>query len=86
VSEEIRPIIMDRDEGLSHPRRLMSSSAISYVGYDEPSQTLYVTFLESGVTYLYGGVPMDVYEGLMSAESHGRFFNLSVKPYYPQLV
>lgn len=57
----------------------VSSSNISSIGYE--GDTLYVTF-HSGATYAYFHVPAHVYEGLMSASSHGKYLNAYVKGTY----
>lgn len=54
------------------------SSDIRSVGYDKNSQVLEVEF-HSGGTYQYYSVPQSVYEGLMSAPSHGKYFHRHVK-------
>ena len=56
----------------------VSSSDIASVGYDYDSATLRVTFLKSG-TYDYYSVPSEIYDGLMSASSKGKYLNLYVK-------
>jgi hypothetical protein len=50
------------------------------VGYDEPSQELWVRFT-SGL-YYYEGVPKAIYDGLLSASSFGAFLNQTVKGVY----
>lgn len=49
----------------------VSSDAISAVGYS--NGTLYLTYVSSGKTYSYAGVPQATYEGLMAAESKGKY-------------
>ncbi|MFM1683382.1 KTSC domain-containing protein [Aeromonas salmonicida] len=56
----------------------VSSSNLRAVGYDSTSQTLHVAFHSSGV-YEYSGVPALVHAGLMSAESHGSYFDAHIK-------
>jgi KTSC domain-containing protein len=51
----------------------VSSETIASVGYDSDSSTLEIEFV-SGAIYQYYGVPHTVYEELMGAESHGRYF------------
>lgn len=57
------------------------SSNLSSVGYEAETQTLYVTFT-NGSTYTYEAVPEDVYQGLLSAESVGKYLNQNVKGHY----
>lgn len=54
------------------------STAISAYGYDDSEHTLYLTF-KSGNTYAYAGVPPDVFSGLASAESIGRYYAANIK-------
>jgi len=55
------------------------SSDIASVGYEAGS--LCIQF-RSGGKYMYYGVPASVYQGLMSADSHGKYFHAHVKPFY----
>lgn len=56
----------------------VTSSQIKAVGYDGGAQQLAVEFHRSGV-YTYNNVPRYVYEGLLAAESVGKFFGAHVK-------
>lgn len=58
----------------------VSSSNLSSVGYE--NGTLYIAFNSGGV-YSYSNVPVSVYEGLMSASSHGKYFHAHIKNNYP---
>jgi len=52
----------------------VESSMIYAVGYDEPTQTMAVAVaFDSGRIYHYLGVPREAYEGLLAAESKGRY-------------
>ncbi len=62
-------------------RRPVSSTTIAAVGYDERRKILEIEFT-SGAVYRYSDVSRAVYAGLMSADSHGLFFNLHVKGNY----
>lgn len=57
------------------------SSNIDAIAYDASSSILYVRF-NSGDTYSYSGVPESVYNGLMSAPSHGSYLAAHVKGRY----
>lgn len=57
------------------------SSNIDSIGYDAPSQTLEVCF-KNGSIYQYFDVPEQVYRGLMSADSPGRYLNQNIKGLY----
>lgn len=59
----------------------MRSSAITRVEYDTDSQELLVTFPD-GRTYSHVGVPQDVYDGLVSASSAGRYYHAVIKGIY----
>lgn len=59
-------------------RQYVSSSNIASIGYDSTNQILEVEFL-NGSIYQYYDVPESLYDGLMSADSHGRFFDRNIK-------
>lgn len=59
-------------------REPVNSSNLASVGYDSEDNILEVEFHHGGV-YQYSNVPSEVYEGLMSAESHGKYFDVKVK-------
>ncbi len=63
-------------------RTSVSSSDLVSVGYDNESSTLEVEF-KKGSVYQYSGVPQEDYLNLMSAPSHGRYFNANIKNRYP---
>lgn len=56
----------------------VSSTSLSAIGYDNDTATLYVQFL-NGTNFCYQGVPLDVYEGFLSAGSVGQYFNQTIK-------
>ena len=60
----------------------VNSSNVSSVGYDADSQTLEIEFNSGGV-YQYSGVPESVYEGMMGADSKGKYFHANIKNTYP---
>lgn len=55
----------------------VSSSNLVSVGYDESSMILRVQF-NSGV-YDYFGVPKNIFEGLLSASSKGKYHHAYIK-------
>ena len=57
----------------------VQSSALEQVIYDPAAHTLRATFRDSGRTYIYRGVPQDVYDGLIFADSIGTFFNAHIR-------
>lgn len=62
-------------------RSLVSSSAISSVGYDPKAKTLELEFSSGGV-YDYYEVPPEVYAELMAAESKGQFISERIRGQY----
>lgn len=59
-------------------RTSVDSSNLRSVGYDAATSTLEVEFHSGGI-YQYYSVPASVYNGLMSASSHGTYFDQHVK-------
>jgi len=62
-----------------HP---VTSSNLVAVGYDKEGQLLHVEF-KNGLTYAYQGVPDQLYQDLLSAESLGSFFHKNIRTDYP---
>ncbi len=62
-------------------RTPVTSADLCSVGYDEESMTLEIEF-KKGAVYQYNGVPREEYQNLMSAPSHGRYFNANIKNRY----
>jgi KTSC domain len=56
----------------------VSSSNIASAGYDPITRSLEIEFLHGG-TYQYSDVPTSVYDSLMTAESHGSYFDRHIK-------
>ncbi len=63
-------------------RKRIASSNILSIGYDPTSSTLEIEF-HSGAIYQYVNVPESIYTALMSAPSHGSYFNRHIKDKYP---
>jgi hypothetical protein len=59
-------------------REPVQSSNLLAVGYDPATSTLEIDFRSGGV-YQYYGVPGQVYECLMKAESKGSYFHHYIK-------
>lgn len=59
-------------------RTPVASSSIASVGYDDAEGFLELAF-QSGGVYRYSDVPRDVYEGMLGADSHGRYFHEHVR-------
>jgi hypothetical protein len=57
----------------------VESMAFSEIGYDADAMELTVVFKENGLTYVYQGVPADVYEGLQAAESKGAYYHENIR-------
>lgn len=62
-------------------RQTVESSNLRSVGYDEKTHTLEIEFQTGGI-YHYYDVPSDVYQELMDAPSHGRYFLAEIKNVY----
>ena len=62
----------------------VNSSNIKSIGYDKTSQKL-VIFFHSGGRYRYSNIPESMYNELMNAPSHGKYFhkNIQYKTQYP---
>ena len=58
----------------------VSSSNLESVGYE--NGILCIAF-HGGRIYEYTGVPESVYQGLMAASSHGKYFHAYIRNLYP---
>jgi hypothetical protein len=63
-------------------RQLVGSTNIASIGYDEPSETLEIEFI-NGTVYQYYNVGAALFEQLMQAPSKGQFLNTYIKNAYP---
>lgn len=59
----------------------VTSSSLINVRYDETSQTLEIEF-KGGRIYQYFDVPIQIFEGLIHADSKGTFFHSNIKGHY----
>jgi len=59
----------------------VSSSNIRSIGYESESKILEIEF-NSGSIYQYYKVPEEIYQNLMNAGSHGRYFRQNIKNTY----
>ena len=59
----------------------VTSSNIDAARYDPESKTLTIRF-QNGREYGYSGVPVEVAQALIHADSPGRFFNREIKGNY----
>lgn len=60
----------------------VSSSNVASIGYDDACQILYVRFL-NGSLYIYKGVPIMEFQGLLNATSVGGYLHSNIKFQYP---
>ncbi len=58
------------------------SSNLSAIGYDSVTKTLRIKFHKNGI-YDFYNVPLQIYEGLMNANSKGKYFHKFIKDKYP---
>jgi hypothetical protein len=63
-------------------RITVESRTVAAAGYDDPSSTMELEFVEGGV-YRYFVVPRSVFDALLTADSIGRFFHEHVHGVYP---
>jgi hypothetical protein len=61
---------------------MVTSTNIRSIGYDPARKTLEVEF-HTGAVHEYDGVPADLADSLVRADSVGRFFNQNVKDAFP---
>jgi len=59
-------------------RTPVSSSNLASVGYDPENMILEIAF-HGGSIYQYFNVPESKHEGLMKADSHGKYFDAHIK-------
>lgn len=62
--------------------QVVDSSMVHAVGYDPEERVLEVVFT-SGKVYIYEGVPLDIYKGLMAAQSKGSYMQSMIIDVYP---
>lgn len=62
-------------------RKSVESSNLASIGYDVAKQILEIEFNHGGV-YQYFNVPQEVYDELMDADSHGKYFVANIKSHY----
>ena len=62
-------------------RTPVSSSNIASVGYDEDNQILEIEF-NDGSIYQYSGVPSSEHDGIMNADSKGKYLHANIKKRY----
>jgi hypothetical protein len=63
-------------------RELVTSSVLRSIGYSTANHILEVEFVEQKEIYQYHNVPDFIYHSLMTASSHGEYFNKHIKNQY----
>lgn len=63
-------------------RTPVSSSNVCSIGYDADNLILEVEF-NNGSVYQYSGVPEYEHDGIMGADSKGKYLNSNIKNRYP---
>jgi hypothetical protein len=63
-------------------RQTVTSSNVVSIGYDPSTEVLEIEFRTSGV-YRYSTVPEQVFDGLLNAPSHGKYFWANIRDRYP---
>lgn len=61
----------------------LESAALDAAGFDTTHNVLFVTFRDSGDTYLYYQVPRELFTRLLSSPSKGDFFLKYVRGHFP---
>ena len=59
-------------------RQNVESSNLASIGYDAKNEILEIEFNHGGI-YQYFDVPVNVYDELMNASSHGQYFDRNIK-------
>lgn len=61
----------------------LESTNLDWTAYDKDNKILYIGFLpkgnNSGTVYAYDDVPEDIFDGLVNAGSHGRYFWVKIR-------
>ncbi|MBC7927917.1 MAG: KTSC domain-containing protein [Bryobacteraceae bacterium] len=65
-------------------RQAVESTTMRSVGYQAKGGILEIEF-DSGAVYQYLGVPARVHQGLLRAESKGRYLNNEIRDVYPYM-
>lgn len=63
----------------------LNSSNLDVATYYAGDHELVILF-HSGKTYKWIGVPREIFTGLRTAESPGKFFNANIKDHFPLVV
>jgi uncharacterized membrane protein len=60
----------------------VKSSNLAAVGYDAIEQVLHIQFKGNETVYQKHGVPLEVYEAMMTADSIGSYYARNIKNHY----
>jgi len=60
----------------------VTSDNLAEIGYDESQQVLRIIFTNGSTIYEYIDVPREKFEGLLHADSHGKYFHANIKKVY----
>ena len=63
-------------------RQKVESSQIESIGYDAENKTLEVEFKNGGAIYQYYNVDAATYDGMVAAESKGKFLGKNIKGHF----
>jgi hypothetical protein len=63
-------------------RKPIVSSVLQSIGYSAETMTLEVEFAGQKEIYQYHGVSKKIFDALIEAPSHGKYFNANVKDHY----
>lgn len=61
--------------------RSVESSNLDQVGYDPENDEMIIEF-KGGARYSYHGIPPEVHDALVNADSVGKYFNENIKKVY----
>lgn len=57
----------------------VDSTVFSAVGYDATAQALTLVFRENGRTYVYSGIPAEIGEAFINADSLGTYYHANIR-------
>lgn len=66
-------------------KKIFDSSSIAQVKYDPSDHVLEVYLRTSGRCYMYFGVPREIYNGLLEADSKAAYLNQVIKPNFEEV-
>lgn len=63
----------------------VESSHLYSVGYNPKKETMFITFHRGGIptsTYSYRNIPEEIFQGLVTAKSKGKYFHEFIRGFY----